>query len=85
MNSLLLILLAAVVFPPSAARAQEMPPDYVAFMKTVEKTGDFRDGVLKVNIPRNDLRVTIAGRAVPTPLGFGGWLALTRGDGDRTS
>lgn len=79
MTSLLLILLAAVVFP--AARAQDTPSDYAAFVKAIEKTGDFKDGVLKVNIPRNDLRVTIAGRAVPTPLGFGGWLALTRGEG----
>ena len=27
------------------------------------KKGDFKDGVLKVNIPRSDLRVTIAGRS----------------------
>ena len=58
-----------------------MPTDYAAFAKTVERMGDFKDGVLRVSIPRNDLRVTIAGRAVPTPLGFAGWLALTRGDG----
>ena len=70
---------ALVAAPP--ARAQEMPTDYAAFAKTVERTGEFKDGVLKVNIPRNDLRVTIAGRVVPTPLGFAGWLALTRGDG----
>ena len=54
-----------------------MPADYAVFMKAVEKTGDFKDGVLKINVPRSDLRVTISGRPVPTPLGFGGWLALT--------
>jgi len=35
--------------------------------------------VLKVNIPRNDLRVTINQRPAPTPFGFGGWIALTKG------
>jgi hypothetical protein len=37
--------------------------------------------VLKVNIPRNDLKVSVAGVATPTPFGFGGWVALTPGDG----
>ena len=37
--------------------------------------------MLKVNIPRSDLKVTIDGIATPTPFGFGGWLALTKGDG----
>jgi hypothetical protein len=37
--------------------------------------------VLKVNIPRNDVSVTIGGRAAPTAFGFGGWVALTKGDG----
>ena len=60
---------------------QETPAEYAAFLKTIEKTGDYKDGVLKANIPRNDLRVTISGRPVPTPLGFGGWLALTPGSG----
>jgi hypothetical protein len=43
------------------------------------RTGDFKDGVLKVNIPRSDLKVTIGHRAAPTPFGFGGWVALTKG------
>src|SRR5204863_1882087 len=45
------------------------------------RNGDFKDGVLKVNIPRTDLKVTIHERPVPTPLGFGGWVAMTRGEG----
>src|SRR4029077_14243776 len=35
----------------------------------------------KINIPRNDLKVAIDGIATPTPFGFGGWLAMTKGDG----
>jgi hypothetical protein len=34
-----------------------------------------------VNIPRNDVKVTVAGVATPTPFGFGGWVAMTKGDG----
>ena len=63
------------------SRAQEMPADYKAVMTTLGKQGDFKDGVLKVNIPRTDLKVTIRERPVPTPLGFGGWVAMTKGDG----
>ena len=63
------------------AVAQDMPADYQAVLKALGKGGDFKDGVLKVNIPRNDVRVTIGGRPAPTPFGFGGWIALTKGDG----
>ena len=63
------------------AVAQEMPGDYNAVLSTLGKTGDFKDGVLKVNIPRNDVRVTISQRPAPTPFGFGGWVALTKGEG----
>ncbi len=73
------LVVSVVVSAIGAAGAQEMPPEYQAVLSTLGKTGDFKDGVLKVNIPRNDLRVTIAQRPVPTPFGFGGWLALTKG------
>jgi hypothetical protein len=49
-------------------------------LSTLGKTGDFKDGVLKVNIPRGDLSVTIAKRPAPTPFGFGGWVAFAKGD-----
>ena len=62
-----------------AARAQDVPADYKAVLTSLGKSGDFKDGVLKVNIPRNDLKVTIKGRPAPTPFGFGGWVALTHG------
>src|SRR3982750_2574914 len=61
--------------------AQEIPSDYQQVLKVVDKKGDYKANVLKVNIPRNDLQVKIAGHAVPTPFGFGGWFAMTKGDG----
>ena len=39
--------------------AQEMPLEYQQVLKTVAKTGDYKSNVLKVNIPRNDIHVTI--------------------------
>ncbi|MBS0162617.1 MAG: DUF1259 domain-containing protein [Nitrospira sp.] len=49
-------------------------------MTALGKKGDYKANVLKVNIPRNDLHVRVAGTDVPTPFGFGGWLAMTKGD-----
>lgn len=63
------------------AQAPVVPQEYQQVLTALGKQGDFKDGVLKLNIPRNDLKVTIDGAATPTPFGFGGWLALTKGDG----
>src|ERR1700704_6279046 len=65
----------------SLAQAQEMPAAYKAVLDTLGKTGDFKDNVLKVNIPRNDLSITVANIKTPTPFGFGGWVAMTKGTG----
>ena len=62
----------------SRASAQEMPNDYQNVLKSLDRKGDFKAGVLKVNIPRNELKMTIQGFATPTPFGFGGWIALTK-------
>lgn len=74
--SLLLAIAADVT-----ATAQAVPDDYQQVLKIVGKSGDFKASVLKVNIPRNDIHVTIDNLAVPTPFGFGGWFAMTKGDG----
>ncbi|MCA1559947.1 MAG: DUF1259 domain-containing protein [Acidobacteria bacterium] len=76
-----LLLVAGALLASRAVNAQEMPAEYKSVLTTLGKTGDFKDGVLKVNIPRNDLRVTVKQRSAPTPFGFGGWVALTKGDG----
>ena len=66
----------------TAASAQTaMPADYQGVLTTLGKQGDFKDNVLKLNIPRNDLHVVVDGVSTPTPFGFGGWLALTKGAG----
>jgi hypothetical protein len=72
--------LTLIVFSHGPVHAQEMPAEYQSVLSTLGRNGDFKDGVLKVNIPRNDLHVRIGGREAPTPFGFGGWIALTKGD-----
>jgi hypothetical protein len=64
-----------------AGAAQEIPEDYAGVLKTLGRQGDYKDSVLKVNIPRNDLKVSIEGVATPTPFGFGGWIAMEKGSG----
>ena len=77
---LALFFLVASIAPATRTFAQ-IPGDYQAVLTALGRTGDFKDGVLKVNIPRSDLKVVIGQRAAPTPFGFGGWVALTKGTG----
>lgn len=65
----------------TAAFTQNVPAEYQSVLTSLGKQGDFKDSVLKINIPRNDVKVTIDGIATPTPFGFGGWLAMTKGAG----
>jgi len=76
-----LVLLCGVLAAAPMAQAQDVPADYQQVLTYLGRTGDFKANVLKVNIPRNDLSVTVAGVKTPTPFGFGGWLALTKGQG----
>jgi hypothetical protein len=78
MTRVSILVLVLVVATPAAA--QELPSDYAGVLETLNKTGDFKGNVLKVNIPRNDVTVAVQGVLVPTPFGFGGWLAMTKGD-----
>src|SRR5436190_6371195 len=75
------LVLVTSMFAPISVRAQEVPAEYRQVLSTLGKQGDFKDNVLKVNIPRNDVKVTVAGVSTPTPFGFGGWVAMTKGDG----
>jgi hypothetical protein len=65
----------------SGAAAQDIPAEYQQVLTTLGKQGDYKANVLKVNIPRNDISVTVANVKTPTPFGFGGWIAMTKGTG----
>jgi hypothetical protein len=73
--------LIALVLTATPLPAQEPPKEYQEVLTFLGRTGDFKAKVLKVNIPRNDLLVTILEQPAPTPFGFGGWVAMTKGDG----
>jgi biopolymer transport protein ExbD len=77
-----LVITGAVLFGFAAvATAQGVPPEYQQVLSYLGKQGDYKANVLKVNIPRNDVSVTVAGVKTPTPFGFGGWIAMTKGTG----
>lgn len=63
----------------AATSAQNIPAEYQQVLTTLGKQGDYKANVLKVNIPRNDVSVTVANVKTPTPFGFGGWIAMTKG------
>ena len=65
----------------AAAAAQDVPAEYQQVLTALGRQGDFKANVLKVNIPRNDVAVTVANVKTPTPFGFGGWIAMTKGTG----
>src|SRR3954468_22865429 len=75
------LMIAATLAGAAPALAQDMPADYKQVVDALGKSADFKDGVLKVNIPRNDVSVTVANVKTPTPFGFGGWIAMTKGTG----
>src|SRR5206468_6918411 len=72
--------LFALLLSSAPVGAQDAPKDYQEVDACLSRSGDFNAKVLKINVPRNDLKVTIAGQSTPTPFGFGGWVAMTKGD-----
>src|SRR3954466_8956659 len=79
MRSVLFTVVIALFAP--AAYAQDVPAEYQQVLTSLGRTGDYKAAVLKVNIPRNDVTVTVANVKTPTPFGFGGWIAMTKGTG----
>ncbi|MBA3440379.1 MAG: DUF1259 domain-containing protein, partial [Pyrinomonadaceae bacterium] len=57
-----------------------MPDDMAAVDAALGKKGRYveAEAVYTTPLPRNDLRVTIKGEAVPIPLGFGGWVSFKK-------
>src|SRR5262249_6411428 len=81
MNRIVVMGLAAFVSWAPLASAQDIPAEYQQVLTALGKQGDYKANVLKVNIPRNDVNVTVANVKTPTPFGFGGWIAMTKGTG----
>jgi len=52
-----------VVYAIAAAtvNAQEMPTAYETVLKILGKQGDYKENVLKINLPRNDVKITVDG------------------------
>ena len=67
-------LIAALAIPSAA---QDVPAEYQQVLDLLGKKGDYKANVLKLNIPRSDLKISVDNTATPTPFGFGGWLAMT--------
>jgi len=76
-----ILLLTLGLAGQAAPAAPPIPAEYQPVLTFLNRQGDFADNVFRINIPRNDLKVTVAGVATPTPFGFGGWLAMTKGTG----
>jgi len=81
MKRLLTVCAALLLSFASTARTQDIPAEYQQVLTALGKPGDYKANVLKVNIPRNDVSVTVANVKTPTPFGFGGWVAMTKGAG----
>ena len=52
-------LLTGLIFTAAFLHAQEMPADYQQVLSTLNKKGDYKADVLKINIPRNDLQMVV--------------------------
>src|SRR6266513_1029021 len=81
MNRNVTVCVFACLTVVGSAFAQDVPAEYQQVLTALGKQGDYKASVLKVNIPRNDVSVTVANVKTPTPFGFGGWIAMTKGAG----
>lgn len=73
-----------VLGPAGAGQQAPLPDDFREALTFLgSRTSDYSGGVLKISVPRGDLKVSVKGEALPTAFGFGGWVALTHGDGGR--
>src|SRR5260221_4708477 len=81
MNRTVTVCVLACLTIAGSAFAQDVPAEYQQVLTALGKQGDYKANVLKVNIPRNDVSVTVAGVKTPTLFGFGGWIAMTKGTG----
>jgi hypothetical protein len=81
MKRLFTIVAVFMLSAASTGWGQDVPAEYQQVLTTLGKQGDYKANVLKVNIPRNDLTVAVANVKTPTPFGFGGWVAMTKGSG----
>ena len=79
-HSIFAFLIFCLSLATATVSAQEVPKEYQDVLTLLGRGGDFRANVLKINIPRSDLHVSIAGQPTPTAFGFGGWVAMAKGD-----
>ena len=76
--------LESVTGVEAASVTMRTPPmsqkDMTAVDSALGKKGRYveAEAVYTVPLPRNDLKVSIKGEAVPIPLGFGGWVSFKR-------
>lgn len=61
-----------------------LPEDYRGVVEYLaSRTSDWSGGVLKLSVPRDDLKIIVRGQRLPTAFGFSGWVAMTKGDGGK--
>lgn len=68
-------------FPMQAPKTPALKPEEIAAIEAaIGKKGMYKEteATHTTPLPRNDLKVTIKGDAVPIPFGFGGWVSIKR-------